>query len=117
MEIERLTIERARRKRTGLFFGPNGRASSLPDLPMSAITIFHDKSRWTLRPFTIILLKIPKKREFLPKDCLMRIAHYSIPRQLTASRAGAIGVGRVRGTRSGMPLLSGATFPGGEAYA
>jgi hypothetical protein len=47
----------------------------------------------------------------------MRIAHYSIPRQLNAGRAGAIGAGRMQRTQSGMPLLPGATFPGGEAHA
>jgi hypothetical protein len=47
----------------------------------------------------------------------MRIAHYSIPWQLTASRAGAIEAGRMRRMQSGVPLLPGATFPGGEAHA
>jgi hypothetical protein len=47
----------------------------------------------------------------------MRIAHHSIPRQLIASRMGAMGVDCVQGLQAGMPLLLGATFSGGEPHA
>ncbi len=47
----------------------------------------------------------------------MRIAHYSIPRQPSASHKGAIGVGRMQRMQSGTQFLPFATFPGGEAHA
>ena len=53
----------------------------------------------------------------------MRIVHHSIPRQLAASRTGAIGAGRVHEMHSAMSLLSAgpslprAVFPTGDAHA